>query len=91
MIEIGGVSYTYRTGKEDAVPALHGVSLKIEPGQLVAIIGYPAFDSRSDVVAAVILGPGTLATAAIIAAAMDARYQRTEWTWYPVELLPNRW
>jgi energy-coupling factor transport system ATP-binding protein len=39
MIEIGDVSYTYRTGKEDAVPALHGVSLKIEPGQLVAIIG----------------------------------------------------
>ena len=39
MIEIGSVSYTYRTGKEDAVPALHGVSLKIEPGQLVAIIG----------------------------------------------------
>ena len=39
MIEIRGVSYTYRTGKEDAVPALHGVSLKIEPGQLVAIIG----------------------------------------------------
>jgi len=39
MIEIGGVSYTYRTGKEDAVAALHGVSLKIEPGQLVAIIG----------------------------------------------------
>ncbi len=39
MIEIGGVSYTYRTGKEDAVPALHSVSLKLEPGQLVAIIG----------------------------------------------------
>jgi energy-coupling factor transport system ATP-binding protein len=39
MIEIGGVSYTYRTGKEDAVPALHGVNLKVEPGQLVAIIG----------------------------------------------------
>jgi energy-coupling factor transport system ATP-binding protein len=39
MIEIRDVSYTYRTGKEDAVPALHGVSLKIEPGQLVAIIG----------------------------------------------------
>jgi energy-coupling factor transport system ATP-binding protein len=39
MIEIGSVSYTYRTGKEDAVPALHDVSLKIEPGQLVAIIG----------------------------------------------------
>jgi energy-coupling factor transport system ATP-binding protein len=40
VIEIGDVSYTYRTGKEDAVPALHGVSLKIEPGQLVAIIGH---------------------------------------------------
>ena len=39
MIEVGDVSYTYRTGKEDAVPALHGVSLQIEPGQLVAIIG----------------------------------------------------
>jgi energy-coupling factor transport system ATP-binding protein len=39
VIEIGDVSYTYRTGKEDAVPALHGVSLKIGPGQLVAIIG----------------------------------------------------
>ena len=39
MIEIEDVSFTYRTGKEDAVPALHGVSLKIEPGQLVAIIG----------------------------------------------------
>jgi energy-coupling factor transport system ATP-binding protein len=39
VIEVGDVSYTYRTGKEDAVPALHGVSLKIEPGQLVAIIG----------------------------------------------------
>jgi energy-coupling factor transport system ATP-binding protein len=39
VIEIGDVSYTYRTGKEDAVPALQGVSLKIEPGQLVAIIG----------------------------------------------------
>jgi energy-coupling factor transport system ATP-binding protein len=39
VIEIGDVSFTYRIGKEDAVPALHGVSLKIEPGQLVAIIG----------------------------------------------------
>jgi energy-coupling factor transporter ATPase len=40
MIEIDGVSFTYRRGKEDEVPALHGVSLKIEPGQLVAIIGH---------------------------------------------------
>ena len=40
MIEIGGVSFTYRTGKEDAVPALRGVSMEIAPGQLVAIIGH---------------------------------------------------
>jgi energy-coupling factor transporter ATPase len=40
MIEIDGVSFTYRRGKEDEVPALHCVSLKIEPGQLVAIIGH---------------------------------------------------
>jgi energy-coupling factor transport system ATP-binding protein len=40
MIEIDGGSFTYRRGKEDEVPALHGVSLKIEPGQLVAIIGH---------------------------------------------------
>ena len=39
MIELEDVSFTYRSGKEDAVPALRGVSLKIEPGQLVAIIG----------------------------------------------------
>jgi energy-coupling factor transport system ATP-binding protein len=40
MIEIEGVSFTYRKGKEDEVPALHGVNLKIEAGQLVAIIGH---------------------------------------------------
>lgn len=40
MIEIRGVSFTYRTGKADAVPALRGLDLEIEPGQLVAIIGH---------------------------------------------------
>jgi len=40
MIEIQEVSFSYRTGKTDAVPALRGLDLKIEPGQLVAIIGH---------------------------------------------------
>src|SRR5215211_3162909 len=40
MIEIEGVSFTYRTGEADAVPALRGLNLKIEQGQLVAIIGH---------------------------------------------------
>ncbi len=40
MIEIGDVSFSYRTGEADAVPALRGLDLRIEPGQLVAIIGH---------------------------------------------------
>jgi energy-coupling factor transporter ATPase len=40
MIEIGDVSFTYRMDEADAVPALSGLSLKLEPGQLVAIIGH---------------------------------------------------
>ena len=40
MIEIEGVSFSYRRGEADAVPALRGLDLKIEPGQLVAIIGH---------------------------------------------------
>ena len=40
MIEIEDVSFTYRTNEADAVPALGGLNLKIEPGQLVAIIGH---------------------------------------------------
>ena len=40
MIEINGVSFTYRTGKTDAVPALRDLNLKVNPGQLVAIIGH---------------------------------------------------
>jgi energy-coupling factor transport system ATP-binding protein len=40
MIEIQDVSFTYRGGKEDEVSALRELNLKIEPGQLVAIIGH---------------------------------------------------
>jgi energy-coupling factor transport system ATP-binding protein len=40
MIEIKDVSFTYRTGEADAVPALSELNLKIESGQLVAIIGH---------------------------------------------------
>src|ERR687893_2774135 len=39
MIELDNASFTYRGGKPDAVPALTDLDLKIEPGQLVAIIG----------------------------------------------------
>jgi energy-coupling factor transport system ATP-binding protein len=40
MIEIEGVSFAYRTGEADSVPALRELDLRIEPGQLVAIIGH---------------------------------------------------
>src|SRR5918911_1517288 len=40
MIELDNVSFTYRTNQADAVPALRGLNLKIEPGELVAIIGH---------------------------------------------------
>ncbi|CAA9406189.1 MAG: hypothetical protein AVDCRST_MAG78-114 [uncultured Rubrobacteraceae bacterium] len=40
MIEVQDVSFAYRTGEADAVPALRDLNLKIEPGQLVAIIGH---------------------------------------------------
>jgi energy-coupling factor transport system ATP-binding protein len=40
VIEVDGVSFSYRTGEKDAVPALQGLDLDIEPGQLVAIIGH---------------------------------------------------
>jgi len=40
MIGLHDVSFTYRTGEADAVPALGGLNLEIEPGQLVAIIGH---------------------------------------------------
>ncbi|MDP8949380.1 MAG: ATP-binding cassette domain-containing protein [Actinomycetota bacterium] len=40
MIEVEGVSFSYRTGEADSVPALRDLNLRIEPGQLVAIIGH---------------------------------------------------
>ncbi len=40
MIEVERVSFTYRTGEGDAVPALRDLNLFFEPGQLVAIIGH---------------------------------------------------
>jgi energy-coupling factor transporter ATPase len=40
MIELNNVSFTYREGEPDAVPALRDLTLKMEPGQLVAIIGH---------------------------------------------------
>jgi energy-coupling factor transporter ATPase len=40
MIELDNASFTYREGEPDAVPALRDLNLRIEPGQLVAIIGH---------------------------------------------------
>ena len=40
MIEVEGVSFSYRTGEADAVPALQKLKLDLEAGQLVAIIGH---------------------------------------------------
>jgi len=40
MIEVKDLSFVYRMGEADAVPALQDLNLHIEPGQLVAIIGH---------------------------------------------------
>ncbi len=40
MIEVEDVSFSYRTGEADAVPALRELDLEVKPGQLVAIIGH---------------------------------------------------
>jgi energy-coupling factor transporter ATPase len=40
MIEVEEVSFSYRTGEADAVPAVRDLDLRIEPGQFVAIIGH---------------------------------------------------
>lgn len=40
MIEVEGVSFSYRTGEEDAVRALRDLNLRVDPGQFVTIIGH---------------------------------------------------
>jgi energy-coupling factor transport system ATP-binding protein len=40
MIELDRVSFAYRTGEGDAVPALSGLDLEIRSGERVAIIGH---------------------------------------------------
>lgn len=40
MIELRGVSFAYRTGEGDAVPALRGLDLVVGSGERVAIIGH---------------------------------------------------
>jgi energy-coupling factor transport system ATP-binding protein len=40
VIELDHVSFTYREGEPDAVPALRDLDLMIEPGQFVAVIGH---------------------------------------------------
>jgi len=40
VIELDGVSFAYRGGEEDAVHALHGLSLEIEPDRMTALIGH---------------------------------------------------
>lgn len=40
MIEAENLSFSYRTGEEDAVHALRGVGLRLEPGEFVALIGH---------------------------------------------------
>jgi energy-coupling factor transport system ATP-binding protein len=40
VIELDHVSFTYREGKPDAVPALRDLDLKIDSGQFVALIGH---------------------------------------------------
>jgi energy-coupling factor transport system ATP-binding protein len=40
MIEVKDLSFAYRTGEADAVPALRDLNLRVGPGQLVAIIGH---------------------------------------------------
>jgi energy-coupling factor transporter ATPase len=40
VIELQNVSFSYRTGEADAVPALRDLNLRVEPGQFVALIGH---------------------------------------------------
>jgi energy-coupling factor transport system ATP-binding protein len=40
MLEVSNLSFAYNAGRPDAIPALRDVSLRVEPGDLVAIIGH---------------------------------------------------
>ncbi|NTV65313.1 MAG: ATP-binding cassette domain-containing protein [Oscillochloris sp.] len=40
MLEASDLSFTYNAGHADAIPALDRVSLRVAPGELVAIIGH---------------------------------------------------
>jgi energy-coupling factor transport system ATP-binding protein len=40
VIQLDHVSFTYREGEPDAVPALRDLDLTIEPGEFVAVIGH---------------------------------------------------
>jgi energy-coupling factor transport system ATP-binding protein len=40
MIELDDLSFSYRSGEADAVPALRHLSLRIDPGEFVAVIGH---------------------------------------------------
>ncbi|MDQ3871821.1 MAG: ATP-binding cassette domain-containing protein, partial [Chloroflexota bacterium] len=40
MIELEDVSFTYRLGENDAVPALRDINLGIGRGEFVAVIGH---------------------------------------------------
>jgi energy-coupling factor transport system ATP-binding protein len=40
MIELDHASFSYRSGETDAVPALRDITLTIQPGEFVAVIGH---------------------------------------------------
>ena len=39
MLETANLSFSYNAGREDALPTLHNIDLRIAPGELVAILG----------------------------------------------------
>ena len=40
MLEASNLSFAYNAGRPDAIVALRDVSLRVAPGELVAIIGH---------------------------------------------------